>query len=289
MVKTILWSIAISTVIWSCSTPKQNHSLTNKNGLKMEKKGKKEKVVELLKSIETGDTKPIAYINPEKYIQHNLAVGDGLAGFGKVLSQLPKGSAKVEVIRAFEDGDYVFTQTKYNFFGPKAGFDIFRFDNGLIVEHWDNLQEIAKETVSGRTQFDGTTEIKDKDKTQKNKALVKNFVNDVLLGKNPNKITDYISTEKYLQHNPNVADGLEGLGKALEELAKAGMPMKYTNNHMILAEGNFVLSVSEGNFLKKHVAFYDLFRIEHGKIIEHWDTIEEIPEKSDWKNNNGKF
>ncbi|HFB99441.1 MAG TPA: hypothetical protein ENJ53_01420 [Phaeodactylibacter sp.] len=289
MVKTILWSIAISTVIWSCSTPKQNHSLTNKNGLKMEKKGKKEKVVELLKSIETGDTKPIAYINPEKYIQHNLAVGDGLAGFGKVLSQLPKGSAKVEVIRAFEDGDYVFTQTKYNFFGPKAGFDIFRFDNGLIVEHWDNLQEIAKETVSGRTQFDGTTEIKDKDKTQKNKALVKNFVNDVLLGKNPNKITDYISTEKYLQHNPNVADGLEGLGKALEELAKAGMPMKYTKNHMILAEGNFVLSVSEGNFLKKHVAFYDLFRIEHGKIIEHWDTIEEIPEKSDWKNNNGKF
>src|ERR1700694_580874 len=42
----------------------------------------KQQVVELLKSIETGDSKPIAYINPDKYIQHNLAVGDGLAGLG---------------------------------------------------------------------------------------------------------------------------------------------------------------------------------------------------------------
>jgi len=289
MVKTILLSIAISAVIWSCSTSKQNHSLTNQKEVKMETKSKKEKVIELLKSIETGDPKPVAYINPNKYIQHNLAVGDGLAGFDKVLSLLPKGSAKVEVIRAFEDGNYVFTHTKYNFFGPKAGFDIFRFENGLIVEHWDNLQEIAKETVSGRTQFDGNTEIKDIDKTKENKELVKNFVNDVLLGKNPSKIIDYISTVKYLQHNPNVADGLDGLGKALEELAKTGMPMKYTKNHMILGEGNFVLSVSEGKFMKKHVSFYDLFRIENGKIVEHWDTIEEIPEKSNWKNNNGKF
>ena len=289
MVKTILWSIAISTVIWSCSTSKKSHSLTNNKEVKMETKSKKVKVIELLKSIETGNAEPVAYINPTQYIQHNLAVGDGLSGFGEVLSQLPKGSAKVEVIRAFEDGNYVFAQTKYDFFGPKAGFDIFRFENGLIVEHWDNLQEIAKETVSGRTQFDGTTEIKDRDKTKENKELVKNFVNDVLLGKNPNKITDYISTEKYLQHNPNVADGLEGLGKALEDLAKAGMPMKFTKNHMILGEGNFVLSVSEGEFMKKHVAFYDLFRIENGKIVEHWDTIEEIPEKSKWKNNNGKF
>ncbi len=289
MVKTVLFSIALSTLIWSCSTSQKSHSLTNKKEVKMEIKSKKQKVVELLKSIENGDTKPVSFINPNKYIQHNLAVGEGLAGFGEVLSLLPKGSAKVEVIRAFEDGDYVFTHTKYNFFGPKAGFDIFRFENGLIVEHWDNLQEIVQKTVSGRTQFDGTTDITDLNKTAENKELVKNFVNDVLLGKNPDKITEYISTEKYLQHNPNVGDGLAGLGKALEDLAKAGMPMKFEKNHRILGEGNFVLSVSEGEFLKKHVAFYDLFRIENGKIVEHWDTIEEIPEKSNWKNTNGKF
>ena len=249
----------------------------------------REKVVALLTSIETGDPKPVSYINPNKYIQHNLMVGDGLAGFGEVMKQLPEGNAKARVVRAFQDGDYVFAHTEYNFFGPKIGFDIFRFEDGLIVEHWDNLQEIAPKNPSGRTQIDGPTEATDLDKSDANKALVKGFVRDVLKGANPGRITEYISPEKYLQHNPAVADGLDPLGKALEAMAKAGTPMVYTENHMILGEGNFVLSVSEGNFLGNHVAFYDLFRIEHAKIIEHWDTIEEIPAKDKWMNNNGKF
>ena len=63
-------------------------------------------------------------------------------------------------------------------------------------------------------------------------------------------------------------------------MAKAGTPMTYSKNHMILGEGNFVLAVSEGLFLGNHVAFYDLFRIEDGKIVEHWDTIEEIPARN---------
>lgn len=54
----------------------------------------KEKVVALLKSIENGDPEPVGYINPDKYIQHNLAVKDSLAGFGEVMQQLPKGRAR---------------------------------------------------------------------------------------------------------------------------------------------------------------------------------------------------
>lgn len=249
----------------------------------------KKKVTSLLNSIESGDTAPIAYINPEKYIQHNLSVGDGLAGFGEVLKQLPEGSAKVNVVRAFADGDYVFTHTEYNFFGPKVGFDIFRFENGKIVEHWDNLQELTGKNPSGRTQIDGSSVVQDRDKTDENRSLVRNFVEDVLMGKNPGKITEYVSTVEYLQHNPAVGDGLDALGKALQKMAEAGTPMVYTANYMILGEGNFVLAVSEGNFLNQHVAYYDLFRIASGKIVEHWDVVEEIPAKDQWKNNNGKF
>jgi predicted SnoaL-like aldol condensation-catalyzing enzyme len=249
----------------------------------------KEKAVALLRSIETADIEPVGYINPDKYIQHNLMVGDGLEGFGALIKQLPEGSAKVRVVRAFQDGDYIFTHTEYTFFGPKIGFDIFRFENGEMVEHWDNLQIIVQETASGRSQIDGPTEATDSDKTEANKALVESFVSDVLMGANPSKITEYVSTEQYHQHNPAVADGLDALGTALEAMAKAGTPMLYTKNHMILGEGNFVLTVSEGQFLGKQVAFYDLFRIDNGKIVEHWDTIEEIPSKDKWMNNNGKF
>lgn len=255
----------------------------------MENKSNKEKAIAVLSSLQTRDKSvDLEYISGETYIQHNLGAGDGREGFLS-LFEIPNVTFKVNIVRAFEDGDFVFTHTVYDFFGPKVGFDIFRFKDGKIVEHWDNLQEIVTETVSGRSQVDGPTEIKDPDKTEENKKLVERFVNDVLFGKNPKKITDYISTEKYYQHNPGVADGLDGLGNALTELAKAGMPMVYSKTYRILGEGNFVLAQSDGTFMKKHVAFYDLFRVENGKIIEHWDTIEEIPAKGKWQNENGKF
>ena len=50
-----------------------------------------------------------------------------------------------------------------------------------------------------------------------------------------------------------------------------------------------VLVLSEGAFGGKPTSFYDLFRVENGKIAEHWDTIEPISDKKDWKNTNGKF
>ena len=122
---------------------------------------KKQQVADLLKAIETGASAPVAVINPNKYMQHNLGAEDGLAGFGKLLQQLPEGSAKVNTVRVFEDGNYVFAHTEYNFFGPKIGFDIFRFEEDKIVEHWDNLQTTAGPNPSGRTMIDGSTQVND--------------------------------------------------------------------------------------------------------------------------------
>ena len=75
----------------------------------------------------------------------------------------------------------------------------------------------------------------------------------------------------------------EGLGyvEALKSLAEAGMPMVFEKNHAVFGEGNFVIAVSEGIFMKEKVAFYDIFRIENGKVVEHWDTIEKILPESD--------
>ncbi|MDY0989391.1 nuclear transport factor 2 family protein [Flavobacterium sp. CFBP9031] len=265
----------------------QNKSISKtKKTVKMENK---QKVVSLLKAIETGASEPVGYINPNKYIQHNLGVADGLAGFGALLQALPPNSAKVNTVRAFQDGDFVFAHTDYNFFGPKIGFDIFRFEDGKIVEHWDNLQETAKPNPSGHTMIDGATEIKDLDKTEANKALVRNFVDDILVNGKMDKLAGYFDGDNYIQHNPNIPDQLSGLGATLEELAKQGIFLKYDKIHRVLGEGNFVLVVSEGHFGKSHNSFYDLFRVENGKIAEHWDVIEPIAPKENWKNNNGKF
>lgn len=249
----------------------------------------KREVVELLKSIETGASAPAAVINPDHYTQHNLAVADGIAGFGAVLAALPKGSAKANTVRVFGDGDYVFAHTEYNFFGPKIGFDVFRFENGKIVEHWDNLQVTAGPNPSKHSMIDGETQVSDIEKTDQNKSLVKGFVEDILVNGKMDKLGGYIETNNYIQHNPQIADGLTGLGTALEAMAKAGITMKYDRVHKVLGEGNFVLTASEGRFGGKHTSFYDLFRVTNGKIVEHWDTIEIIPPKEEWKNKNGKF
>ncbi|WP_185965472.1 nuclear transport factor 2 family protein [Flavobacterium zepuense] len=257
---------------------------------KAEKMNYKQETVDLLKAIETGAAAPVAIINANSYKQHNLAIADGLAGFGAALQALPAGSAKVQTIRVFQDGNYVFAHTDYNFFGPKIGFDIFRYENGKVVEHWDNLQEKPESTnPSGHTMIDGTTQVTDLDKTASNKVLVRNFVDDILVNGKMDKLTGYFNGDNYIQHNPLIPDQLSGLGKALGEMAKAGITMKYDTIHQVLGEGNFVLVVSEGHLGGKHSSFYDLFRVENGKIAEHWDVIETIEPQAEWKNNNGKF
>lgn len=281
--------LVFAIVLTACNNKTKKIETTEKTEQKMEISNK-DKAVALIESLETGANEPVGYINPNKYIQHNLAVEDGLAGFGKVVANAPEGGFKAKVVRAFQDGDFVFLQTQYDFFGPKVGFDIFRFEEGKIVEHWDNLGAITPPNPSGRTQFDGDINLTDLDKTETNKTLVEGFVTDVLLNGKSDKITEYISTEKYIQHNSGVADGLDGLGAALKYFADNGLVMEYDKVHKVLGEGNFVLTVSEGKFGKgDHTSFYDLFRVENGKIVEHWDVIETILPESEWKNNNGKF
>lgn len=249
----------------------------------------KQQVIDLLRSIETGASEPVAVIHPQKYIQHNLGAADGLAGFGALLALLPPGSAKANTVRAFEDGEYVFTHTDYNFFGPKIGFDIFRFEGGKIVEHWDNLQTTQGPSPAGHSMVDGPTEATDIEKTAENKALVRRFVDDVLVNSRVEKLAAYFDGDRYTQHNPQIADGLSGLGAALQAMASAGITLQYDRIHRVLGEGNFVLVVSEGSFGGVHSCFHDLFRVENGRIAEHWDTIEAIPPRSEWRNGNGKF
>lgn len=250
----------------------------------------KDKAIAVLQCLQSGDADALRnYVSADGYEQHNLDFPSGRDVLINALPDLKKNGTRVDLRRVLVDGDYIALHSDYNFFGEKVGFDVFRFDNGKVVEHWDNLQERPAKTVSGHTMTDGPTEPKDLHKTPENKELVLHFVQDILRDGKADKVTQYISTVTYTQHNPNIGDGLSGLGQALEEMAKQGVTMKYDRIHKVIGQGNFVLTLSEGQFGGKHVAFYDLFRVENGKIVEHWDVIQDIPGKEKWKNQNGKF
>ena len=120
-----------------------------------------------------------------------------------------------------------------------------------------------------------------------NKKAVQEFY-DLIINKK-----DFASARKYMgdrykQHNPLVADGPEGL-KAFIEFLKTNFPEARSEIKRAFADGDYVIlhvhSIRPPNMRGR--AIIEIFRLENGKIDEHWDVIQEIPEES--ANPNGMF
>jgi predicted SnoaL-like aldol condensation-catalyzing enzyme len=292
--KKVLTVFVLAGILASCNTSKTN--ATSESNQSQEKTmNNKEIVGTFLGAVAKQDAEKMRKFANADYIQHNPFVPTGLEPFIGLLPVLKENGTYAENVRLFQDGNYVFMHNIWHNAKPfganeMVAFDIIRVDeNGKVAEHWDAMTVLAKETASGRTQTDGPTTVEDLDKTEANKALAVSLIEDVLMGKNPSKITEYISAEQYDQHNPQIKDGLNGIVEAVEFLTSQNNMFKYTKIHKVLGEGNFVLTVSEGEWNGgKKYAFYDLFRMKGGKIVEHWDVIQEIPTEG-LAHNNGMF
>ncbi len=225
------------------------------------------------------------------YTQHNPFVPTGLEPFIGLLPVLKEHGTYAENVRMFQDGNFVFMHNIWKNAKPfgtdeMVAFDIIRVDqNGKVAEHWDAMMPQTSPNTSGRSLTDGVTEVKDLDKTEENKAQVKSLF-EVLINGTQEEAGSAVMANfapDYKQHNPKAGDGIEGF--------MAAMPTEqwtFTKQHKVLGEGNFVLSISEGTHKGIHSAFYDLLRFENGKIVEHWDVIQEIPTEG-LAHNNGMF
>ncbi|MGJ4926340.1 nuclear transport factor 2 family protein [Bradyrhizobium sp. HKCCYLS2038] len=121
---------------------------------------------------------------------------------------------------------------------------------------------------------------------ERNKAIVLDFYEQGLNRKDFAAASKYLGT--YIQHNPNAEDGPEGFRKFIEFL-KAKYPQSHSEITKVLVDGDFVI-------LRVHAlrepgtrgnAIVDIFRLKDGKIEEHWDSVQPIPEQS--ANTNGMF
>ena len=230
------------------------------------------------------------------YIQHNPAVPTGAEAAISVIPALAESGLTSTVHRVLVEDDLVVFHVTYEnatFFGAETlvSFDVFRVEGDQVVEHWDNLQAPPATTVSGRTMTDGPVAVTDLDQTEANRALVEEFGNVVLLGGAFDRIGEYITDAPgaYLQHNPGIGDGLDGLFTAFTALEEAGQALVYTRIHRVVAEGNFVFWMAEGTLGGVPTAYFDLFRLEDGRIVEHWDTVATIPPTEAFAHDNGKF
>ena len=230
----------------------------------------------------------------DRYTQHSTPVRDGKDGFIEFFSDFVQRNPEreIEIVRAFEDGRYVFLHVVQHLNGGESRWvtaDIFDTDEaGRLVEHWDIIDELVEESVSGHSQVDGSTEPRDLELTDQNKELVLAFVNRVLKDGDLDRLTDFVSTEQYIQHNPRIGDGLDGLAAFLDSLAAEGQTMSYQQVHRAVGSGDMVAVLSEMELGGAPMAVIDLFRVEDRRIVEHWDVMEEILPRNQWVNS-GKF
>lgn len=291
--KTVIAVIVLAGILASCGTSKTKATSEGNQQININM-NKKEIVGTFLGAVLQQNTEKMRALANADYIQHNPFIPTGLEPFIQMLPILKEHETTAENVRMFQDGNYVFMHNIWRNAQPfganeMVSFDIILLDdNGKVAEHWDAMTKLVKETASGRSQTDGPTQATDLDKTEANKAQAKSMVEDILMGKNPNKITDYISSVQYDQHNPAIKDGLNGIVEAVQYLTSQNNMFKYTKIHKVLGEGNFVLTVSEGEWNGTTNVFYDLLRFENGKAVEHWDVIQEIPTDG-LANNNGMF
>jgi len=258
----------------------------NKNKQKM---NNKEKSAAVNKAVQFTDYNAINQLVREDYVQHTPVVPDGRKGLLGLLSKIERQeipAPKINNIRTFEDKEFVVLHHDVYWPNRKAMIEIFRFQEGLAAEHWSGVMDHPEKTANGHSMVDGETVITDKSNTEKNKALVRSFVETILIGGQFDKILTYYHPD-IIQHNPFIDNTVAGLVSGVEALQKQGIAIQIEKIHRVLGEGNFVLVFSEGKFGGKHTAFFDLFRVENEKVVEHWDVLQEVPEKL--AHDNGMF
>lgn len=244
-----------------------------------------------LEGIKDGDIDVIDKYSGNRYTQHSTGVKDGPDGFKEFFRDflIRTNKRDIQIIRAFEDGNYVFVHAYQDIDNGSAKWittDMFNTDdNDKIIEHWDVISEYREvvDTKSGNDMILGDFEIKDLDKTKENKALVRMFITDVYQNENYQNLEKYVSKENFIQHNPNRNNGFNDLNEYIQS-----QKLNYDFIFHILGKGNFVVAFSKVSINKEELCMFDIFRIEDNKIVEHWDNMEVIPPRNEWVNT-GKF
>ena len=120
-----------------------------------------------------------------------------------------------------------------------------------------------------------------------NKQHVIEFYNKALNDKDYDAAAKYLG-DRYTQHNPTASDGPAGL-KAFIDFLKTKFPDSRNEILRAFADGDYVIlhvhSVRTPGTAGR--AIVDIFKLDHGKVVEHWDVIEDVPASS--ANANGMF
>jgi predicted SnoaL-like aldol condensation-catalyzing enzyme len=252
-----------------------------------------------LQAFDNQDKTQIPIIYHTNFIQHRPSISDGLAGLEAAydLSISQNEIITRETIRVAAQGDLVAIQGRVSVdvLGgrPAIVYDIFRIQDGQIIEHWGVEQSEPNPAVSpanGNTMVDGGGDL--------NKLMIQ-----VELDRNTQTVTEFIHRgfaqgdkahletlfgDEYIQHNPNIPNGADVILGFITQ--GQGFPAEIKRT---VAMGDLVFALihySDATGSTNGNGVVDVFRLDdNGKVVEHWDASQAIPADQDFAHNNGFF
>jgi predicted SnoaL-like aldol condensation-catalyzing enzyme len=113
--------------------------------------------------------------------------------------------------------------------------------------------------------------------TATNKQIVTNAYQRIFGDLDASAVDDCMSKD-FVQHNPTIADGPEGVKQLLQRLASQGVPKQKIDFRHVVADGDVVMLHSRYEMAGKEWRFIDIYRVENGKLAEHWDAMMQAPD-----------
>ncbi|MER5789194.1 nuclear transport factor 2 family protein [Streptomyces sp. NPDC001980] len=230
------------------------------------------------------------YVSPD-YIQHNPNVANGPEALRQLVENLKAtatpGSSSVTT-HVIAQGDLVLLQTHAGTSDTFSGIglvDVFRVENHKIVEHWDTIQQVPATTANGHDMFSTLTSPQTDaagpaSHTAASERVVRAYVQQLTGRKDVTAVDRYVAPN-LLQHDPTLADGAAATKQAYAALF-AAHPQYQATVAKVVAEGDLVaVHLHDQNSPSDlGTSVYEIFRVRHGRIVEHWALTQAVPATS---------
>ena len=242
-----------------------------------------EKVRDLFGAIAARDpAAAVRHLDTGRYVEHDPHVADGADGVRRYVAALEPG-ARLEIVRIFEDGDLVVVQADGQVRGDGTFFDVFRFMDGAIVEHWGFAAPSGPPNASGHTQIDGPVAAGRDEDTAASKAFVREYYERFHLQMRHDLADRYFAGSPMIRHEPGVLAGVKAF---LADLAVATRDRTIDEIRLLAGRGELVFLAALGTHAGEPCAYIDLYRVERDTVAEHWGFFQPVPPAEERGNGN---
>ncbi len=227
------------------------------------------------------------------YTEHDFLVEDGIEAWRNAIEATPPATSTIR--RLIAEGDMVFVHTQSvlpDGAGEIALSDIFRVEDGLLVEHWNSIQLVPDDQVpADNSMFDGPEpdlNAFDDAGVEANKAnAIRAF--DLFFNQRDFAAAEALHAADFIQHNPGTDNGWNAFQTRLTGFFAASPDMHW-NPKRVLGAGDFVVIHGQYTFSALNCGdddaegsfnAMDIFRFDPdtGLIAEHWDLISIVPDQ----------